>query len=501
MATADAPPLLELTGISKSFGGVAALRDVDFTLRAGEIHGLVGENGAGKSTLMKIIAGVHSDFDGRMAIDGSEVRFRSARDALAAGIGMVHQELSIVPDLSVAENVYLGHQPVNRAGLIDWPAMMEGARAQLKSLGIDVDPGERIGSLPIGLQQLIELARVLFSGARIVILDEPTSALSPPEVQILFEVLRRLRASGRGIIFISHFLDDILSISDTVTIFRNGRRVVTHATQGIDKGWVIERMIGGGHEELEESYVGAISLHSRPDAPVVLSARGLTLGRAFADVSLDVRAGEVLGIYGFMGCGQLELARALFGKVHASSGTLAIGGETRRLANTTDAKRRGIAFVPESRRAMLFHHEPVFKNVSIAVLDRISRLFVRPAEERAIAKGHVDSLNIRPGSVDIPLGSLSGGNQQKVALAKWLTHPPKVLVLSEPTRGMDVGAKDDVVQIVRALRDRGMGVVVVSTEPETVLSLADRILVMKKGRIVREFASETISKDRLLEAA
>jgi ribose transport system ATP-binding protein len=499
-ASGENPARLAMSGISKSFGGVSALQDVDFVLRAGEIHGLMGENGAGKSTLMKIIAGLHTQYQGRMTIDGREVHFRSARDALAAGIGMVHQELSIVPDLTVAENVYLGKQPT-RGGIVDWRAMVEGAREHLASLGIEVDPKARMGSLSIGLQQLIELARVLFSGARIVILDEPTSALSPPEVQRLFEVLRGVRASGRSIVFISHFIDDVLAIADTVTIFRNGRRIVTQVAHGIDKAWVIERMIGRGHEELEESYTGNIALDSKPQAPVVLTVRGLGVGRAFADVSLDIRAGEVLGVYGFMGCGLIELARTLFGKLKPRTGTLAIDGRPVRLANTAAARRAGIAFVPESRRSMLFYREPVYKNVSIAVLGRIGRLWLRPNAEREIARRHAEALSIRPPTVEALLQSLSGGNQQKVALAKWLTWPPKVLVLSEPTRGMDVGAKDDVLGIVRGLRDKGLAVVVMSTEPETVLSLADRIVVMKKGRIVREFANETVSKDRLLEAA
>ena len=495
------PPLLEMIGISKSFGGVQALRDVDFSLRAGEIHGLVGENGAGKSTLMKIIAGVHHDFAGSMKLDGKDVHFRSPRDALAAGIGMVHQELSIAPDLSVAENVFLGTQPLTRFGSIDWRGMRIAARRQLADLGINVDPRTPIGSLPIGLQQLIELARVVFSGARIIILDEPTSALSPPEVERLFTTLRQVKASGRSVIFISHFLDDILRVSDEITIFRNGRKIVTHPTAGIDKGWVIERMIGAGHSELEESYTSEMMLDSRPGAPVVLETTGLTSGRIFRDVSLKVRAGEVLGIYGFMGGGQLELARALFGKLKPDSGQMTIDGAPVRLAGTAAARRAGIAFVPESRRAMLFHHEPLYKNGSISILDRISRFLLRPARERAIMRTHIERLRIRTAGPDALLGTLSGGNQQKVALAKWLTYAPKVLVLSEPTRGMDVGAKDDVVKIVRGLRDQGMGVVVVSTEPETVLSLADRILVMKKGELVREFVSEAISKDRLLEAA
>jgi ribose transport system ATP-binding protein len=499
-ASGETPARLEMSGISKSFGGVAALRDVDFVLRAGEIHGLVGENGAGKSTLMKIIAGVHTQYQGRMTLDGHPVHFRSARDALAAGIGMVHQELSVVPDLTVAENVYLGKQPT-RGGIVDWRAMVEGAREHLASLGIEVDPRARMGALAIGLQQLIELARVLFSGARLIILDEPTSALSPPEVQRLFEVLRGVRASGRSIVFISHFLDDVLAVSDTVTIFRNGRRIVSESAAAIDKAWVIERMIGRGHEELEESYTGTLLLDSKPQAPVVLAVRGLGVGRAFADVSLDIRAGEVLGIYGFMGCGVIELARTLFGKLRPKTGTLAIDGRTVRLSNTAAARRAGIAFVPESRRSMLFYREPVYKNMSIAVLGRIGRLWLKPSAERAIARRHAEALSIRPPTVETLLQSLSGGNQQKVALAKWLTWPPKVLVLSEPTRGMDVGAKDDVVAILRRLRDQGLAVVVMSTEPETVLSLADRIVVMKKGRIVREFADEAVSKDRLLEAA
>jgi ribose transport system ATP-binding protein len=491
---------LSLQGISKSFGGVAALRDVDFVLRRGEIHGLVGENGAGKSTLMKIIAGVHTQYQGRMAIDGRDVHFRSARDALAAGIGMVHQELSVVPDLTVAENVYLGNQPT-RGGVVDWRAMFAGAREQLGNLGIDIDPRTRMGSLALGLQQLIELARVLFSGARIVILDEPTSALSPPEVQRLFAVLRSVRASGRSIVFISHFLDDILGISDSVTVFRNGRRIVTEAAGGIDKGWVIERMIGRGHEDLEESYTGSVALDSKPAAPVVLALRGVGVGRAFTDISLDVRAGEVLGVYGFMGCGQVELARTIFGKLKPTAGTLSMGGRTLRLRNTAAARRAGVAFVPESRRSMLFYREPVYKNMSISVLGRIARLWLRPSVERGIARRHAEALSIRPPTVDTLLQNLSGGNQQKVALAKWLTWPPKVLVLSEPTRGMDVGAKEDVVRIVRGLREQGLGIVVMSTEPETVLSLADRIVVMRKGRIVHEFAGGTVSKDRLLEAA
>jgi ribose transport system ATP-binding protein len=343
---------------------------------------------------------------------------------------------------------------------------------------------------------------VLFSGARIIILDEPTSALSPPEIERLFGVLARLRDSGRSIIFISHFLDDILKISNAITIFRNGRKVAsTDVTPAIDKGWIIERMIGSGREELEESYLGEIKLDSRPDAPVVLRAKELTLAPSYRGLTFDARAGEVLGVYGFMGCGQLELARTLFGRLHADSGSLEIGGEVKALMSTTTAKKAGVAYVAESRRAMLFGDEPVYKNVSIGILERLSRWLLKPEREREIAAAQVKALDIRPADIELRLRGLSGGNQQKVALAKWLTHSPRILLLAEPTRGMDVGAKEDVVRIVRALRDQGIAIIVLSTEPETVLSLADRVLVMRKGEIAHEFADEAISKDRLLAAA
>ena len=495
-------PLLELRGVSKRFAGVSALDGVDFSLGRGEIHGLVGENGAGKSTLMKIIAGVHEHFDGEMRLDGKPIRLRSPRDARDAGIGMVHQELSIVPALSVAENVMLGRQPVNALGMVSWRRMRAQARAQLRTLGLDIDPDTPAGDLPLGLQQMIELARVLSSGARILILDEPTSALSPPEVERLFALLDRLRASGHSVVFISHFLDDVLRISDAVTVFRNGRRVGGARAAEVDKNWLIERMIGRGHERLEEGLADTRLLPAMPETPVVLDAEDLGVSGLFEGASLRVHAGEVVGIYGFMGSGQLELARALSGKLRLDHGTVRVDGKAARLrGGTPAAKRAGIAFVPESRRAMLFAPEPVSRNISISILERIHRLLLRPRVEREIAQGHVQRLGVRPPRVDLPVGQLSGGNQQKVALARWLTHLPRVLLLSEPTRGMDVGAKDDVVRIVRALRDEGIGIVVVSSEPETVLSLADRILVMRRGTLAREFAGEAVGKDHLLEAA
>lgn len=492
-------PLLELSDVSKHFGGVMALQNVDFTLLPGEIHGLVGENGAGKSTTMKIIAGVHTDFDGTMKINGREVRLRSARDALANSIGMVHQELSIVPDLTVAENVFLGNQPLTGVGTVDWRRMNREARQLIASLGLDIDPTTTMGALPVGLQQLVELSRVLFSGARIIILDEPTSALSPPEVKQLFAVLRRLRAEGRSIIFISHFLDDVLDISDRVTVFRNGRKVITEDTRNLTKDSVIAQMIGRGSSGM---HMGEEAELAGDDTkPVVLSVNGVSDGRNLRDFSITLRAGEITGVYGFMGSGQIELARALFGKLPLRRGSVTLDGRAVRFASTAAARSKGIAFVPENRRMMLFRQEPVYKNVSISILDRIHRLWLKPRAEKRITEAHIKDLQIRPPRTAIPLGSLSGGNQQKVALAKWLTHLPKVLILSEPTRGMDVGAKEDVIRIVKSLRDRGVAILVLSTEPETILTLADRVTVIRKGAVAREFSTGRIEKADLLAAA
>jgi ribose transport system ATP-binding protein len=485
--------------VTKTFGGIAALREVDFSIMEGEIHGLVGENGAGKSTMMKIIAGVHSGFEGEMLVSGRPVHFRSARDALAAGIGMVHQELSIVPDLTVAENVFLGSQPLIAGSVVDWRGMNRQARAQIASLGLDVDPTVRMGTLPVGLQQLIELSRVLFSGARIIILDEPTSALSPPEVERLFAVLRRLKSEGRSIVFISHFLDDVLAISDRVTVFRNGRKVVTAAASDLTKDSVISHMIGRGSAEM---HMGEhADLTGDDSRPVVLAVEGIGDGRGLRNVSLKVRKGEITGVYGYMGCGQIELSRALFGKAHLKTGRIVLDGQPVHLRSTASARAKGIAYVPENRRMMLFRTEPVYKNVSIAILGRIGRMLLKPGKERQITEAHAKDLQIRPPKTDILLGNLSGGNQQKVALAKWLTHLPKVLILVEPTRGMDVGAKEDVIRIVKSLRDRGVAILVLSTEPETILTLADRVTVLKKGVVAREFTHGHIEKADLLAAA
>jgi ribose transport system ATP-binding protein len=426
------------------------------------------------------------------------VRFRNPHDSIAVGIGMVHQELSVVPDLTVAENVFLGMQPTAR-GVIDWAGMAKAARRQIASLGLDIDPRTRMGSLPVGIQQLVELSRVLFSGARIIILDEPTSALSPPEVERLFKILRQLRKEGRSLVFISHFLEDVLAISDHVTIFRNGRKVAMVDAAGTSKDQLISHMIGRGAKELSAG--DSAELTGSGSKPVVLSAQKLRQGGVLKDLTFDARAGEILGIYGFMGCGQIELARCLFGKLPLDGGTVMLEGNLLPLGSTVAAREAGIAYVPENRRMMLFRTEPIYKNISISILQLIHRIWLKPQAERDIANTHIADLQIRPANSEMQVGQLSGGNQQKVALAKWLTDKPKVLILSEPTRGMDVGAKEDVIRIVKALRDHGVAVIVLSTEPETILTLADRVMVMKRGRVVKAFEEGHVEKADLLAAA
>ncbi len=494
-------PILALRGITKSFGGVFALQGVDFTLNRGEIHGLVGENGAGKSTLMKIIAGAQTDFQGAMLIDGAPTRFRSTHDALQAGVGMVHQELSIAPDLTVAENMFLGRQLTNRLGVVDWRRMARETAAHLKSLGIEVDPRARAGALPLGLQQLVELGRVLFSGARIIILDEPTSALSPPEVQLLFRVLAILKGKGASLIFISHFLDDVKAVTDRITVVRNGRAVATTETTLIEKSWIISQMIGPTQSRSDiGANVEKAVLAKRGDATPALEARALR-GASLSGISLRVSAGEILGVYGFMGSGHSEVGQILVGKTMASAGQILMSEKPIRISNTAAAKRAGIACLPDFAPTDAVRHpahlqEHFHQHPRKAGHD--------PSASGSRAKDRLGA-NRRTGgsaaSARLDRGGPLGGNQQKVALARWLTHLPKVLILNEPTRGMDVGAKEDVVKIVRSIREKGVAVILVSTEPELILALSDRIVVMRKGRVSTEFVAETVSKDRLLAAA
>jgi ribose transport system ATP-binding protein len=502
--TPDSPhhaeELLALRGVTKRFGGAVALDGVDFDLRAGEIHGLLGENGAGKSTLMKILSGVHTPDEGELILRGVPVRFGSPADAKARGIGMIYQELSTIGALSVAENVFLGDQLVNRVGLVDWTKMRAEAAAKLSELGIEIDVTERLGLLPLGAQQLVEIARVVFSGAEVVILDEPTSALSEPEAARLFRFMLELKARGKSLIFISHFLEDVLAVADRVTILKNARRLATLSNDGLTKHELISLMIGTDAKALAAGYEAGVALPSPTVTPAVLETETLS-AKDFKDVSLTVRSGEIVGMFGFLGSGMTEVARTLFGQIRPSSGIVRLNGRQIRPRSSQAAKRLGIAYLTENRRATLFPRHEIYKNITLAHLEHLVRPVFRQSSELAVAAPLVTRTGVRPPNARLLAGHLSGGNQQKVVLAKWLTRTPKLLILNEPTRGMDVGAKREVLDLVKALATEGVAILLLSTEPETVLAGSDRIVVMSKGRITKEFAGEAVSKEQLMSYA
>jgi ribose transport system ATP-binding protein len=500
-ALADQPasePVLAVRQVTKRFGGATALSEVDFELLPGEIHGLVGENGAGKSTLVKILSGVHSPDHGEYFLRGALVRFKSPADAKARGIGMIYQELSLMPALTVAENVFLGRQPVNRFGVVDWKRIRREAARQLSEFDIRIDVGDRVGQLSLGNQQLIEIARVIHSGADIIIFDEPTSALSVPEAERLFELMRDLKTSGKSLIFISHFLEDVLAIADRVTVLKNSQKVATLPVSELSKHRMVNLMIGRDASQLAESYETGVTLPAPIEGHPVLALDHLTAPGMFDDVSLALHEGEILGLFGYLGAGMTELARAIFGTVKVSGGTMTLYGQEIRPRSPSQARKLGLAYLTENRRATLFPRHEIYKNITLAHLDHLVKPVFRHPAEVDIAGKLVERTGVRPGDPQMPAGHLSGGNQQKVVLAKWLTKQPHVLILNEPTRGMDVGAKREVLDLVKELKAEGVATLLISTEPETILAEADRILVMSKGKLTREFVNERVSKEDLL---
>jgi ribose transport system ATP-binding protein len=504
MTEQAATPILELRGVSKRYGGAVALEQVDFDLRSGEIHGLIGENGAGKSTMMKLLSGVYDDYSGELLLDGQPARFSSPADAQARGIGMVYQELSTFPHLTVAENLFSRKAP-GRNGLIDWRRMVREAQAHLHELGMGINVTARMGDLSVGTQQIIEIARVIFSGARIIMLDEPTSALSAPETRRLFEFIANLKSQGKTIIYVSHFLEDVLAVSDRITVFKNGHKVTTLDAQGATKHKLVELMIGSDAKILQQMYEEEAGLSTRRQrrAPgeVMLAVEQLSKPGAFGEISFSLHQGEILGLFGFMGAGQIQLARCLFGADQPASGAIVLDKQLQRFKNTTNARSAGIAYVPENRRDSLMLGQEIFKNITLAHLGTLLSGLLNQRRELAVAREQIANVGIRPPRPELPVGALSGGNQQKVVLAKWLTKRPKVLILNEPTRGMDVGAKDEVMTIVQNLREQGVAILLITTEPETLLSVADRALVISKGGITAELRDKELTKDQLMKHA
>jgi ribose transport system ATP-binding protein len=489
----DPTPVLELKNISKRFLSLQALDNVSFDLREGETHALVGENGAGKSTLMRILAGIYTEYDGEYVLRGQTVHLQSPREALDRGIGMIHQELSVMPELSVAENIFLGRQPNNRYGFLDWKRMNETAHEELSKLGFEhVDVRRALGMYPLGTQQVVEVLRVMLSGAQVLIMDEPTSALSPAEIERLIELIAKLRETKRSIIYISHFLEEVMRVADRITVLRDGRKVSTLERSATHMNELISLILGHAVEEAPPLAASEGNGHT------LLDIKKLTAD-VFTDVSLKVDKGEIVGLYGAIGAGHFDLARAIFGMYRFDSGSITLDG----LVFPSDfsasyAISHGIAYATESRRKSLFMDEAIYRNVTIPHLKRIDTLLSRPQQEIEVASPAIEKVNVQPSDPLNPCGKLSGGNQQKVVIARWLAYPPKVFVMSEPTRGMDVGAKSEVLNILRDFRNQGYGVLVVSSEPETILAVCDRVMVMSRGKVVAEMPNVNLNKDVLM---
>ncbi|MBN1963689.1 MAG: sugar ABC transporter ATP-binding protein [Anaerolineae bacterium] len=490
----NAPPILELKDISKQFRTIQALNHVDFDLREGEVHALVGENGAGKSTLVKILAGVYAEYEGTYCLDDQPVHFQSPRDAQQHGIGMIHQELSVIPPLSVAENLFLGRQPLTQYGTIDWQQMTQTAQEELHKLGFDLDVKLPLEHYSLGTQQVVEVLRAIISGARVLIMDEPTSALSPAEVDGLLALVNTLREQGRSIIYISHFLEEVVQVADRITVLRNGDKVDTVQCKDTSLDRLIAMILGREMSQTTEPLNTTRSFEQ-----TLLQVRDLTAD-VFSHINLEVGKGEIVGIYGAIGAGHFDLARALFGLYQFDSGEIIVDGEAfPSNFSTRYAIRHGLAYATESRRKSLLMDEPIYRNITMPHLERIGRYIPMREQELAAAAPTIPRVNVQPPDPLNPVGKLSGGNQQKVAIARWLTFPPKVFIASEPTRGMDVGAKSEVLTILRNLRDEGYGVLVITSEPETILAVADRVIVMSRGRIVSEMINtENLDKDSLM---
>ena len=496
--------VLDCESISKRFGAALALDGVDFSLRSGEVHGLVGTNGAGKSTLMKILAGAFPHYEGKIRLDGQPIALTSPQAARQHGIAMVYQELSAVGQLSLAENLFLGRQPTTRLGRIDWRAMREKSRDYLQELGIAVEVDRRLDSYPLAVRQMVEIARGLHSGARILILDEPTSALSPPEARRLFELVDRLRARGVTIVLVSHHLDEVLAACDRVTILRDGRHVRTAAAKSLDKHQVIQLMLGergGSHDALEAGFESSIKLAPRSQATPRLVAEHLSLAGKFADISLSVAPGECLGLYGYAGAGHQELVHTLAGALRSTSGRVLVDGATLPRGSTRAAVRQGVVLVAADRAKTLVHRAPIYQNITMAHLRTAAGEWLTRGRETRIAQPLLAQVGCRPPAPLRLAGNLSGGNQQKVVFAKWLLGPVRVLLLDEPTRGMDVAAKQEVMQLVRRQQDEGAAVVLASTEPELILAYADRIQVIGRGSLRHEFEGTQVDEAALLKYA
>jgi D-xylose transport system ATP-binding protein len=498
-------PLLEMKNIVKEFPGVRALDGVSFTLEAGEFHSLVGENGAGKSTLMKVLSGVypHGTYEGDILIENEVRHFRGIRDSEDAGVAIIFQELSLVKELTVGENIFLGKEP-SKLGVINWSELYHRTSKLLQDLNLDIDPRVPVGNLGIGQQQLVEIAKALSKEAKILVLDEPTAALTESEVEVLFNILRDLKARGVGMVYISHKLGEVFEMSDRITVLRDGKTIGTHSAAELTKDKVIELMVG--------REVGNIFPECHHDfGETVLEVKDLTAysidaanKKVVDNVSFHVRKGEVLGIAGLMGAGRTELLMAIFGAWPGKySREVVVEGRGVNLDSPASAIREGIGFVTEDRKRFgLILDQTILDNMTLAGLKRISGAFLtNRTKETMAARGPMQSLRVKANSPLTVAGTLSGGNQQKVVLGKWLLTNPKVLFLDEPTRGIDVGAKQEIYAEINKLAEQGLAIVLVSSELPEVLGLSDRVMVLHEGRVTGEFVRKDATPEKVMAAA
>ncbi|ABG03913.1 ABC transporter related [Rubrobacter xylanophilus DSM 9941] len=488
-------PLLEMRGITKRFPGVVALDGVDFELLPGEVHVLLGENGAGKSTLIKILSGAYRPDGGEILMDGRPVEIRSAAEARRLGISTIYQEFNLVPQLTVAENIHLGRQP-RRFGVVDRGAMERAARELLERLGIRVDPRARVADLGVARRQMVEIAKALGLRARVLIMDEPTAALSEREVRQLFRIVRRLKEEGVGVVFISHHLEEVAEIGERVTVLRDGR-LVGRVSADAGRDELVRMMVG---RSIEEQF----PRRRTEPGEVLLEVRGLGRRGVLRDVSLRVRAGEIVGVAGLVGAGRTELARAIFGLDPADSGEVLVEGRPLEAPGPQEARRRGVGFVTEDRQGQgIVPPLSVAENLALASLERYLRGRVLVDRGRLLRRAReiVQSLRIRTPSLEQEIRYLSGGNQQKAVIGRWMLAGSRVLIMDEPTRGVDVGAKVEIYELMNRLTEEGAGILMISSEMPEVLGMSDRVLVMSGGRITGELPAEEATQERVMGLA
>jgi ribose transport system ATP-binding protein len=497
-ATAPSPPLLEMRGIDKAFGGVPALRQARLAVGAGEVHALIGQNGAGKSTLLKILTGAYARDAGSVRLEGREVAFRAPIEAQQAGISAIYQELNLIPLRSLAENIFMGREP-RRFGLIDWKRMERESAQILARFGISADVTQPLFTCNTATQQMTAIARAVSLNARLVIMDEPTSSLDENEVETLFGVIRQLKAARVGVIFVSHRLDELYAVCDRITVMRDGQTVAERDMQGFDKFELVSTMLGK-----ELSALQAARNDTRaPAAQEVLRARGVRSGTRVQDASLSVRRGEILGLAGLLGSGRTEFARTVFGADPLEAGELEVAGEPARFREPADAIRRGVAYLSEDRKTEgIVPDLSIRENLTLVLLPQLSRLgMVDRRRQLEVTQAFIERLGIRCAGPEQPIRELSGGNQQKVLLARWLASRIALLLLDEPTRGIDVGAKAEILGLIRELAGRdGLAVLMIASELEELVSASDRLVVLRDGRTVAELAGETVTENQVMAA-